>query len=67
MSLKIVHLAFIVFCLALSLWVGVWGVLQYRLDGSVGPLVLAAVFVVLGAGLAVYAPRYWEKMKELDQ
>ncbi len=65
MSLKIVHLAFIVCSLALSAFVGVWGVSQYRAGGSASGLILAGVFLLLGALLAVYAPRYWAKMKDL--
>ena len=65
MSLKIVHLAFIVCSLALSLFVGVWGVSDYRAGGSTAGLVLAAMFFGLGVALAVYAPRYWAKMKDL--
>lgn len=66
MSLKIVHLAFILCSLVLSLLVGVWGVSAWRESGEVSGLVLAAVFFVLGATLAVYAPRYWAKMKRLN-
>lgn len=67
MSLKIVHLAFILCSLALSLFVGVWGVSSYRATGAILGLVLAMLFFLLGAGLAVYAPRYWAKMKDLEK
>lgn len=66
MSLKIVHLVFILCSLVLSLLVGVWGISSWRASGEVSGMVLAAVFLVLGAALAVYAPRYWTKMKQLN-
>lgn len=67
MSLKIVHLVFILCSLVLSLLVGVWGISSWRASGEVSGMVLAAVFFVLGAALAVYAPRYWAKMKDLEK
>ncbi len=66
MSIKIVHLIFIAFCMALALFVGAWGIGEYRNSGEVSGLVLALVFLVVGAGLAVYAPRFWAKVKEFD-
>jgi len=66
MSLKVVHLVFIACSVGLSMLVGVWGWTQYRLTGATSGLMIAAVFVVLGVLLALYAPRFWAKVKEMD-
>lgn len=67
MSLKIVHVAFIICCLALSAVVGVWGISSYRAGGAILGLILASVFLLLGVALAIYLPRYWVKMKDLEK
>ncbi len=66
MSLKIVHLIFIACSMALSILVGIWGFSQYQHNGEISGLMIAVVFLALGILLAVYAPRFWTKVKEMD-
>lgn len=65
MSLKVFHIVFIVVCIALSLWVGVWGIRDYMTEHSSGALALAICFLAGGLVLILYGRRAFEKLKEI--
>ncbi len=66
MSLRIFHVLFIAFSIALSAMVAGWGIQQYLTLGDRGGLVLAAVFFVIGLALVLYGARYFQKLKEIS-
>lgn len=65
LSLRSFHAFFIVVSMALSLWVGAWGVLSYRSGGGAGSLVLAVFFLVVGFVLLLYFVRVRKKLRDL--
>ena len=65
MSLRVFHIVFIAVCIALSAWVGVWGIRDYMAERSVGALALAIVFLVGGLVLVLYGRKAFDKLKEL--
>lgn len=67
MSLRAVHIVFIVASIGMSAVVGWWGVQQYRAGGDTTGLALAAFFLVLGVGLIAYGRYFAKKSKELDR
>ncbi|HSP16155.1 MAG TPA: hypothetical protein VLV78_15520 [Thermoanaerobaculia bacterium] len=65
MSLKVFHIVFVIVCVGLSLWVGVWGIRDYMLERSVGALTLAILFLLSGVVLVVYGRRAFQKLRDL--
>ena len=65
MSLRIFHIVFITVSIALSIFVAVWGIQEYRASHSNGALGLAIVFVICGIALVVYAARAFGKLRDL--
>ncbi len=65
MSLKIFHIVFVIICIGLSLWVGVWGINDYIHERSVGALSLGILFLLSGVVLVVYGRRAFEKLRDL--
>jgi hypothetical protein len=65
MSLRVFHIVFIAVCIALSAWVGVWGIRDYMAERSTGALVLAIVFLVGGLVLVLYGRKVFDKLKEI--
>jgi hypothetical protein len=65
MSLRVFHIVFIIVCVGLSLWVGVWGIRDYMAERNVGALTLALVFLVSGVVLIVYGRKAFEKLRDL--
>ena len=65
MSLKVFHILFVIVCVGLSLWVGVWGIRDYVHVRSVGALSLGIVFLVSGLVLVVYGRKAFEKLKQI--
>jgi hypothetical protein len=65
MSLKVFHIVFIVVCIALSAWVGVWGIRHYMAEHSVAALALAILFLSGGLILVLYGRRAFEKLREI--
>lgn len=65
MSLRVFHVIFILVCIALCLYVGVWGVREYMATHSNGALALTASFVVAGLALIVYSTRVFRKLGDL--
>jgi lipopolysaccharide export LptBFGC system permease protein LptF len=58
MSLRIFHIIFVMVSVALSLWVGVWGVRN-------GSIALAVVFFISAVVLAFYGTKVYAKLRDL--
>jgi hypothetical protein len=65
MSLRIFHIIFVMVCVALSIWVGLWGIRSYMLDRNSGALTLGLVFFASGAALAYYGTKVYVKLRDL--
>jgi hypothetical protein len=65
MSLRSFHIVFIVVCIALSAWVGVWGIRDFMAERNPAALTLAIVFLVGGLVLVLYGRKAFDKLKEL--
>jgi hypothetical protein len=65
MSLKIFHIVFVIVCVGLSLWVGVWGIRDYMYERSGAALTLGILFLASGLVLVVYGRRAFEKLRHL--
>jgi len=66
MSLKGVHLLFIVASITLAAVMGVWGIWMYMSGrGSMGHVALSGLSFVLGAALTVYAVQFVRKSREI--
>jgi hypothetical protein len=65
MSLKVFHIFFVIVCVGLSLYVGVWGIRDYMQERSVGALSLGILFLVSGLVLVLYGRRAFEKLRDL--
>jgi hypothetical protein len=66
MSLKGVHLVFIIASIALTAMMAVWGVGMYTSGrGAAGHLAFAAVSVLSGAALVVYAVKFVRKARQI--
>jgi hypothetical protein len=65
MSLRVFHVIFIIVCIALCLYVAVWGVREYMATSSVAALGMTAVFVLGGVALVAYSGKAFRKLKDL--
>ena len=65
MSLRVFHIVFIMVCVALSIWVGVWGIRDFMSQRSVGALALGIIFLLSGVVLVVYGKRVFIKLRDL--
>jgi hypothetical protein len=65
MSLKVFHIVFVIICVGLSLWVGVWGIRDYLSERSVGALSLGILFLFSGLVLVLYGRKAFEKLRDL--
>jgi hypothetical protein len=65
MSLKVFHIVFVIVCVALSLWVGVWGIRDYVIERSTGALSLGILFLASGLVLVLYGKKAFEKLRDL--
>lgn len=65
MSLKAVHIVFIVACILLCFLVGAWGVQQYRAQGDGAGLAIGLLFYFSGLVLVVYGLKFVRKIREL--
>jgi hypothetical protein len=65
MSLRVFHIVFIAVCVALSLWVGVWGIRGYMQERSAGALALGILFLFGGVVLVVYGSKVFTKLRDL--
>jgi hypothetical protein len=58
MSLRVFHVIFVMICVALSIWVGVWGVRN-------GSTLMSIVFFASAAALVVYGTKVYGKLRDL--
>jgi len=66
MSLKGVHLVFIIASITLTGMMAVWGVGMYTSGrGAAGHLAFAALSALSGAGLVVYAVQFVRKTRQI--
>ena len=65
MSLKVFHIVFVIVCVALSLWVGVWGIRDYVIEQSTGALSLGILFLASGLILVLYGKKAFQKLRDL--
>jgi hypothetical protein len=65
MSLKVFHIVFVIVCVALSLWVGVWGIRDYVIERNTGALSLGILFLASGLVLVLYGKKAFEKLRDL--
>lgn len=65
MSLRAFHIIFVIVTVALSLFVTMWGIREFRQQQSGGALALAVVFFVTAVALSVYGKKVYVKLKEL--
>ena len=65
MSLRVFHIIFVIVTVALSLFVTMWGIREFRQEQSTGGLAIAAVFCVAAVGLSIYGKKVYVKLKEL--
>ncbi len=66
MSLKNIHILFIVLSIALTVMMGVWAAGMYALPtGSAGYLVTAALSLLASAALTVYAVKFVQKARRI--
>ena len=66
MSLKGVHLVFIVASIALAAMMGVWGIWMFATGrGSLGHVAFSGFSLVAGAALVAYAVKFVRKSREI--
>ena len=65
MSLQAFHIVFIMASIAMSLLVGVWGVLDFRRDANVTSLLIGVGFFVAGGVLIWYSSWFVRKLRVL--
>lgn len=65
MSLRAIHMVFVVATVILSLYVGLWGVREFSREHSAGTLILAVVFFATAVAMVVYGKKAYGKLKEL--
>ncbi len=65
MSLRVFHIVFVIVTVALSLFVTLWGIREFRQQQSTEALALAAVFFVTAIVMSIYGKKVYAKLKEL--
>ncbi len=65
MSLRIFHIVFVIICIALSLFVGVWGIRDYMAERSVAALSIGVLFLLSGLVLVLYGRKVFFKLRDL--
>ena len=65
MSLKAFHLVFVLASILLGLGVGGWGIMEYRANGEISPLIMGLIFLIMGVTLMIYGNRMLKKTKHI--
>jgi len=66
MSLRVVHIVFVLCAILLSLGVGVLQLAAYRRAGGIGTLLLGLFWLAAGVALAGYGRRVVHKLRRLS-
>lgn len=66
MSLRIFHIVFVVVCILLCLFVGIWGFRLYLATREALGLALGSIFLISGVALTFYGQRVYGKLKGLS-
>jgi TM2 domain-containing membrane protein YozV len=67
MSLRVLHLVFIVAATLLSLGLGGGLLWMYRSQGGVGLLIMGLVWWICGAALVIYGRAFLRKLRSLSR
>lgn len=65
MSLKTVHIVFIVFATAISFMFGLWALIRGMEDASGAMIGMGLIGLICGIGLVLYGVTFWRKIREL--
>ena len=65
MSLRAFHIIFVIVTVALSLFVTMWGIREFRMQQNGGALALAVVFFLTAVVMSIYGKKVYVKLKEL--
>ena len=66
MSLKTVHVVFILACIALGLFIGAWSFLSPAAQGNNGYMAMGVLFLATAGGLIVYLWMFLKKLRALS-
>ncbi len=66
MSLKVFHIVFVMASIAMSVFVGGWGVLDYRRTGNTTHLAIGIGTLILGVVLVRYSVWFVRKIRSID-
>lgn len=65
MSLKAIHIFFIVVSIMLAVGFGIWEIIVYLDSGGMGRLVAAAASLLVAVGLFIYGKQFLRKLKHV--
>ena len=65
MSLKTVHIAFIISATAVSFMFGLWALIRGMEDASGAMVGMGLIALICGIGLVLYGVTFWRKLREL--
>ncbi len=65
MSLKTVHIIFIVSATAVSFLLGLWALIRGVSDASGAMVGIGLIALVCGVGLVLYGITFWRKIREI--
>ena len=65
MSLRVVHIVFIVASTITAFGFGAWGIVEYRVSGEIADLALAIGSIAGGIALIWYGNKFFKKLKTL--
>lgn len=66
MSLKAIHILFIVAATLLAFGFGGWAIYQNQLESNTTFLILGILSLITGVGLIVYGRRFLQKLKHIS-
>ncbi len=67
MSLKAFHIVFVIASIAMSAFVGWWGILDYRSNGNLVNLTVGVVSIVSGCVLVWYSTWFIRKIRGMSR
>jgi hypothetical protein len=65
MSLRAFHIVFVVVTIALSLYVGLWGIREFSQERSGTALTISILFLAMAVGLMIYGRKAFVKLRDL--